>query len=210
MTAQISDYCRFDNEIYEIVGKTDWFAFNPSVFGLTPGRCSTAVSKGYWSGYEIKNKMLFVEQLNIYTCDGIYPEVRGVKAVDPGYNEYITTDGKAFKLHKNYNCWIYDGFEYKFDYTGKYLLGKDRLQGAKYANRGGIDRFWKYKKLLSLDFCNGQLIDIEDVSYVGKQVWQMIEDNRAYAGHLDFVSEIQLENRAITWLDEEYWWCKRK
>lgn len=71
MAVQRSEFCKYNNEIYAILGKTDWFVFDPRVFNLIPGKCSTAVGKGYWCGYEIKNSLLYINQLNICTYDGV-------------------------------------------------------------------------------------------------------------------------------------------
>jgi len=210
MTAQKSDFCKYDNEIYQIIGKTDWFAFNPSVFGLTPGRCSTAVGKGYWCGYEIKDLSLFISQINICTEDGMYPNVREVKAIDPGYEEYQLSDGRVHKVKKNYGCFIYDNLNYPFNFTGKYLIGTDRLHGAKYSNPGGIDRYWKYRKLLSIEFSEGNVISVCDVSDVGKRIWKLIEDNRNGIDDGDFLYEFNLEEQAENWIEESHWWIKKK
>lgn len=208
MSGQIPDFCKLDNEIYAIVGKTDWFAFNPNVFGLTPGRSSTAIGKGYWCGYEIRDESLFICQLNICTKDGLYPDIQGIKAIAPGYEELHLLDGNVYKYRENYGCWIYDNLEYPFDFTGKYLIGTNRLQGAKYANSGGIDRYWKYRKLLSLEFCEGKVIKIDDVSDIGKKVWHCIEDNRNGVDDGDFFNEAKLEEQAEEWLENPPWWIR--
>lgn len=210
MTAQISDFCKYDNETYNIIGKTDWFAFDPEAcFGLKPGRASTAVGKGYWTGYEIRNRKLYVNILNIRTFDDVYPIINGVCAKEPGVTTYIC-EGKPINFPNNHGCWIYDGLEFEFDYSGRFLLGTDRLSGPKYSNPGGTDRYWKYKKLLSVQFEHGNLVEIEDVSKVGKTVFQKIYDLwDDEEEKKEIFYEFMLEEIAEKSLLENAWWIKR-
>ena len=208
MTALISDFCIYEDERYNVIGKTDWKFFDPRIFGIKPGVCCTAVGRGYWCVYTIKNNKLLLDVLNIYSADNYYPDIRGVSATDPGYEDYKTTDGRLYQEHKKYGCWIYKGLGVDISYTGRFLLGADRLKGADYVNYGGIDRYWKYKKLISLEFENGHLTEVWDVSDIGKKVRLRIKENRTYIESYGFIEEYKLEKLAESMLDKKLWWIK--
>jgi hypothetical protein len=152
MTAQISDKFKYKGEEYSLVAMSIPIDFSPEKYGITPAMESTACRRGYWCEYEISGDGIILKNLNVYSENGKYPEINGVKSVKDGGKFHI------FGMH------TYKNINLPIKYSGKILLGAEFIQD--YYIHMGYQQAWSYKKLIELDFEEG--IPIEKIDHSEK------------------------------------------
>jgi len=146
MTAQIEDTIRYKGEDWTLVASTSGFRFDPHEYGLRPLGLCTACWDGYYEEFSIVRKKLKLRRL--WICLENYPSLLGVEAKE-------RSDDFIFD-----HC--YD-LNLKIDFTGKMMLGKGFLYD--YYAHMGYQQPWSYLELYELEFRDGVLIDVTDLSH---------------------------------------------
>lgn len=209
MSAQLLDQFILQNETYVLLVWSKHPIFSPKDFGIEPRQVSTALCRGHLCTYGFSGTDLLLKELYIRSQNDEYPIISGVVALSPGSSSEILSPSIATNLR----LYHYKDLNLKLPYTGKILLGRDRVHNAFDVNYGGYDRYWKYRVLKSLTLENGTIVAAEDVSSVGKQIFQMISENReGSSDHYGFLEEAQLKEKAENWIDTPAWWitpCRR-
>lgn len=145
MTAQISDYIKYERRNYDIVAVENEIPFSvEDDLKLEPVSPHSACWRGYYLVYSIKGGKLYLKDLHI-NLDGEYPEINGVSIKkeedEPWY--------KDFEVYKNVNIPI--------NYTGGIILARDFLD--KYYIHMGFQEPHAYETVIELTFREGVLIE---------------------------------------------------
>jgi hypothetical protein len=150
MTAQDHDYVEYLDELYSIldvymVGRIG----RPILlkYGITPFLVgSTANNRGYKAEYLIADKSLFMTSLSILGGK----ETKYIGKIAPKHVA-VTTDGDFFETR-------YENLHEKVELDGHFAIGRD-LESYTHP-----DASINYKKVLLLEFKQGHLISINDIS----------------------------------------------
>ena len=207
MTAQLSDYIKLGEIEYQILETTDYNMFRPESLGLKPTHRSTICWRGFWCGYEIRDDELLLSELNINNEGDVYPVINGIEALPPSTIKRVFNGGKVITDYSNFGHHKYENLMMPVCFSGKLLLGAERMKN--WGNSGGIDKYWKYKVLKTMDFQDGKIVNVSDESEFGKRIYQTIVDNCTSKGCVDFFEEGRLEEMAESF-EEKPWYILRK
>ena len=121
MTVQMADLFIWENETWDFIGAENMCSlFHPERFGLSPKAPHTACWRGFVVTFRVTGGRLYLDELEVYCGDGVYPPINGVEAEKGGLDR------------------IYRHIGLPLDYTGTIVVGRDR---DLYASMGGfIDR----------------------------------------------------------------------
>ena len=146
MFKQMPEQIIFEDKTYEIVAYEDHIIFDAHDYGLEPEPCTLKCLRGYWGEYVVKDGKLVMERLYLHAEDGNYPELNGVSA---------SIEGAKFG-HRSYEV------NMEMDYSGKFMLGERYMSG--HCAYIGEHSMWAYETLKEIEFENGKLVGITDLS----------------------------------------------
>ena len=144
MTGQIPDSFLYEGEVYSLIGLDNEEPFTPLDFDIIPEMASTACWRGYVLYYRLNDNYLILQDMQLNTKET--KEINGVKPKK-------TKD--MFKFH-------YQDLNLKLDYTGKLLIARDFID-EMYVHMG-FQRPTAFRKVVELDFKNGELLSANDLS----------------------------------------------
>ncbi len=160
MTAQITDIYYYKTRQYNIVAMSDKPDFHPRNLGLDVSCNNTACWRGYWCEYEISEDIIFLEKLFVNTVDGKYPDINGIR---------VNKKSDEYRGHR-----AYEGLSMAINYTGKILLGDERI--LEYGINAGHPSPWEYKILKEFVFEKSKLTKINDYSSIAKDIRETAEN----------------------------------
>lgn len=216
MSKQFDDTLQMDNTKYVILYYSQYDPLNPKDLGLTPTQVNTASIRGYWCNYSVINNQLILSNLYIHAEN--YPDINGVAVAEPEYFIFrADSNSKEHRIPKYHGHQAYYNVDLPLDYTGKVLIGADRISiddaPVGYHTNFLVDSFWKYKKLMTVSFSNGYIDNISDDSEISSKmlasaIKHFPEVDPRYQGlwPMDF----ELEKIALSELAFKPWWIKRE
>lgn len=146
MTAQISDFARYQDREFAIAGVRGSERFDPEAYGIEPiGKC-TACWRGFVSGYLIEADQLLLDEL--YLC--LDTPAEALFGVEP-----VPIDDGIFDVK-------YEHLGHPESYTGGLLLARDFIDEL-YVHMGSHPA-WKYREVHELIFEEGRLVSAVDRS----------------------------------------------
>jgi len=149
MSSQFPDYFIWDktpNKSWCIVDeKTVSSIFNPQKFGLCPYPLCTGCYKGFNVKVLLKNRQLYLDELEIHCKDGKYPVINGV----------LSKKQEWWRMH------LYENLNLPLYYTGKIIIGYN-LKNI-YARTAFLKPDCYYEAI-ELEFNDGKLIDYKNVT----------------------------------------------
>lgn len=139
MSQQVTDPFMWKGRRWVFLGADDVHSlFDPKTYGLNPSPPTTDCWKGFVVHFCVKHNELFLEKLDVYCHDGVYPKIAGISP-----SERIGTD---FRRYKN--------IHQKLVYSGIITIGRGYLKD--YLDRSFTGPHM-YKKVYELHFKNGGL-----------------------------------------------------
>jgi len=151
MTGQITDQCKYEGEIYELVGIDGESLYAAEDFGITTQMASTACWRGYQTFYDCVNGELILDSLQVRTKNKIT-----INGVAP--KETVDEDGKAWGFF-NY---VYENLSLKTKFTGSILMAKDFIR-EMYVHMG-FQSPESFKKVIEIKVKDGDIIKVTDIS----------------------------------------------
>lgn len=151
MTEQIRDRVVLQQSEYILETVEGSGLFDPSDFGVTPTRTSTANWRGFVCTYAVSNSRLVLRELNI--------GLRG-----PG--ELHLRDRQIFTAEPErgaWGGWRFGDLEYPIPFTGELRVVKDWVPGFFKSNLG-VRPLFTYATVLELRFQDGRLLATNDRS----------------------------------------------
>lgn len=169
MTAQFNDIFIYKGIEYALAGISVGSLFEPAMFGLNPVVASTACWRGYVATFVISDSNIVVDSLSVNLNEN---DVEDEFANGPSINGVLpAAPTDALKLFNN----IYTNLNYRLDYTGGLLLGKEFIREL-YIHMG-FHPAWKYKKVIELIFEGGRLVEEFDRSEKMAHFRQIIQES---------------------------------
>ncbi|MCE7748923.1 MAG: hypothetical protein GPJ51_11030 [Candidatus Heimdallarchaeota archaeon] len=144
MTGQIPDSFLYEGEVYSLIGIEEEEPFSPLDYDIMPEMASTACWRGFVLYYKLDDNYLTLQDMQLNTQEA--KKINGVKPMK-------TKD--MFKFH-------YQDLNLKLDYTGKLLIARDFID-EMYVHMG-FQRPIAFRKVVELDFNNGELLSVNDLS----------------------------------------------
>jgi hypothetical protein len=144
MTGQIADSFLYEGEVYSLIGYTKGEPFTPVNYGILPKAPHTACWRGFVLYYKLDDNKLLLQDMQLHADDA--GEINGVI---PKESE------NSFKFH-------YQDLNLVLNYSGKIKIAKDFIQ-EMYVHMG-FQRASAFKTVLELDFKDGNLIQVNDLS----------------------------------------------
>lgn len=169
MTAQISNDIKYNGEVYQILYESEYL-FEPEKFGFndTYWNC-TACYAGYMIDYKVENDKLIIERFAINDHTTNPPQFLGViPAKGKSYNE-------ADSLFESFD-YIYNNVNQKLEYTGKIVIA--RIMATNYVYNG-YQPFYNYEDVKELQFENGNVVKVYDLSDLAGRVRKKLQDEEA-------------------------------
>jgi hypothetical protein len=122
--------------------------FHPLEYSMIPVMMNTGCYRGYFCTYNVLRNKLYVDTVDLRTKDKKRPQINSVKptSTDGGYTKQFNKLGLALP------------------YTGKLRIARD-LIANRFRNMG-FQETTSYRSIIDLDFKDGQLVDIDDLSRV--------------------------------------------
>ncbi len=206
MTTQIESIYRYNDVLYSCLDVSNTGGlFNPKDYGLKPTEIITACARGFWCEYEIINGHLVLQQLHIHDKDNYYPPINGVsitpKECIPGISGKRYVDGQAVftEIPRYYGHETYENLALAIPFTGKLLLAADYYE--EYWTFKGYEWPYGYRKLLSLEFENGNLRETHDHSELAQMVRKkLISDNKPkYYWGTEYIDALPNRVRKTVW-----------
>ena len=118
---------------------------------------STACYKGFIITFRVRYNQLYIDELDVYCPDDVYPAINGVEATDDGMMGACS--------YKNLNI--------ATKYTGTIMISKGLKNGAI---RGAfLDGPGLYRQNFELDFENGKLVAYRETT--GQYNWPFSIDD---------------------------------
>jgi hypothetical protein len=148
MTAQIHDKVLFDGKEYELTGCTGGSVPEPSDFGITPVAIHTACWRGFHLLYEVREHYLFLQEMTVMPEGEEIPQINGIVP------EIV--EGAPY---------TWQNLELFVTFTGNMTLSREFDQ-SKYIHMG-FQAPSAYGVSMELQFLNGKLVEITDVSEKG-------------------------------------------
>ena len=140
MTMQVTDPFIWDGKKYVFSGADDVYSlFDPESFGLHPEAPSTACWKGFVVFFGVREGQLFIDQLDVYCLDDVYPPINGVES---------TADG-IMGMHR------YAGLNIASGYTGTIVISQEMKEA--YLGRAFTGPH-SYRRNFDLEFEKGKLV----------------------------------------------------
>ena len=175
MTAQFNDIFRLKGTEYALAGISGGNLFDPVEFGLNPFMASTACWRGYVATFAIADAQLVLDTLHV----NLPPEISAARnqpngPIINGIQPTPPTNG--LNLFNN----EYKGLNYRMDYTGSLLLGREFIREL-YVHMG-FHPAWKYKTVIELTFEKGLLISELDRSTWAEETRQRAQKESANVG----------------------------
>lgn len=147
MSSQMTDPFKWNRKEYVFIGASDVYSlFDPEKYGLKPEAPHTACWKGFVIHFSVKNDQLYVDKLEVYCDNGIYPVINDVKPKD-------RTRFSGF--------YVYNGLKMPLKYTGSIIIGKhlkERFQNSAFTGP------YSYDITYQLEFTEGILSDYKETS----------------------------------------------
>jgi hypothetical protein len=169
VTAQMSDRFIFRGEDFYLSGINGVGLFNPRKYKMKPTDWCTACHTGFLSTYEIKDKLLFLKELEICLTEVDCPG-QLVKKVKPkeinGKLPSEIIDDRPFE-------YFYEDLYLKVPFNGGLVIANNFIDEL-YVHMG-FHPPWKYKTVYELIFQNGNLLEERDLS----QKMEVIRKKRA-------------------------------
>lgn len=186
MTAQIHDSCFFKDEEYSIAGVKGEGMFHPAQFGFFPEFMHTACWRGYVAKYAVKDKQLFLKDLEMRvlikrTLQNRPHELFKIAGVEPASYE-IFTKNPPFDFDipldevndEDSTDLSYENINYPVAYTGGLLIGGNFLWDY-YVHMGFQDAY-KYETVHELLFEGGRLTATFDHSEKMKTIREKLKN----------------------------------
>ncbi|MBQ7357194.1 MAG: hypothetical protein IJW65_00485 [Clostridia bacterium] len=195
MSGQMADNLNFNGTEYNILMKTDIIPFEPSAYGVEPdGEMCSMCWRGYWCGYDVRNGMLVLDDLNINTPDGVYPPINGVAPlIDAKTGNYVADIGFL----------KYSGLGIKIEYRGKMVIGRGFLRD--FYIHMGVQRGWAFETLIELSFEGGVLVGVVDLSDIAAEIRaDIMRDETFSKNRHSLLHEINYKRKSK--YKDEYWW----
>ena len=120
--------------------------FDPEEYGMIPESISTDCWKGFIITFRVKNRQLYLDDLIIHNANKKYPRINGMKP------------------RRDRNYWHmkhYEDIGLKLDYSGRILIGKNKIDEYK---EDAFDGPYSYERVYELVFDNGLCIGCEETS----------------------------------------------
>lgn len=144
MTGQIPDSFLYEGEVYSLIGIEEEEPFSPLNYDILPEMASTACWRGFVLYYKLDDNYLTLQDMQLNT-----QEAKKINGVKPKKTEDM------FKFH-------YQDLNLKLDYSGKLLIARDFID-EMYVHMG-FQRPISFRKVVELDFNNGELLSVNDLS----------------------------------------------
>ena len=158
MTAQFSDYLKFNGDRYGLADCSGGALFRPTDHGFNPNGTCTADNRGFACTYGLKGDLLVLDDL--YVSHGSWTgrnSYRNLPAPEFGGRVPV----KQTKAHEPFSL-RYGEVGIPIPFTGGLLIAADFIR-AFYVHFG-FQAPWKYKCAQELIFEQGRLISHRDVS----------------------------------------------
>ncbi len=144
MSQQVTDPFFWEDEEWIFLGADDVYElFDPEKYGLSPTAPHTACWKGFIVQFRITNKQLYLDRLEVYCENGVYPSINGVEA----------TAGGLDRTYNNINL--------KLSYSGTIIVGrtmKPEFHGRAFTGPHS------YETTYELTIKDGQFIESKETS----------------------------------------------
>ncbi len=144
MTGQIPDSFLYEGEVYSLIGIEEEEPFSPLDYDITPEIASTACWRGFVLYYTLDDKYLILQDMQLNT-----KEAKKINGVKP-------------KKTKDMFTFHYQDLNLNLDYSGKLLIARDFID-EMYVHMG-FQRPITFRKVVELDFNNGVLLSVNDLS----------------------------------------------
>lgn len=155
MTAQIPDTVICKRKKFDLLGyegeDDDEKLFDPSDYGFSPQALHTACWRGYFCGYKISGKLLYLDTLCINDGNDYYPSINGVE---------VSSEESGGPNYSNINLLI--------PYTGLMRIGAD-FHWEHYVHMG-FQKPSAYGIVWDIEFSEGKIIDTKDISEKVKEI----------------------------------------
>ncbi|MGM0411098.1 MAG: hypothetical protein ACQEQF_10100 [Bacillota bacterium] len=184
MTAQIPDSIIYDDHKYSIAALENELPFNPEDYGLNPVPIDTSCWRGYYCDYIIKDKKLFLQELNVGLDESEPPEVLGYKP-DPGSSIIAAK---------------YPGLDLAINYSGGMIATSELVKGF-YVHMGFQPPFC-FEKVIEFIFEDGDLSIVTDHSQKMRKIREKI--NGARESYSENMMEF-IENAFSLFYDDKWW-----
>ncbi len=144
MTGQLPDSFLYEDEVYSLISIADEEPFTPLDYDIIPQMASTACWRGFVLYYKLDNNSLILQDMQLNT-----KEAKEINNIKP------TKTKDMFRFH-------YQDLNLKLDYSGKLLIARDFID-EMYVHMG-FQRPIAFRKVVELDFKNGELLSVNDLS----------------------------------------------
>jgi hypothetical protein len=134
-----------DSELVFISAENIYSLFDPEKYGLQPSMVHTACYKGFIVYFALKNNQLYIDQLEVYCKNRIYPLINGIRSKRQLHN--------TMRVYKNLNLAL--------NYSGTVIIGTDF---DEYYSDRAFTGAHCYHETYELYFSNGKLIDYRETS----------------------------------------------
>jgi hypothetical protein len=203
MTAQAQDAFLYQGEYYSFIEGDERKLLKPQNFGMTPESTLSSCWRGFHSVYEITSEGMFLTEMTIMDVkDGIFQPIQSIMPetdfymycrkpgeedwrgagdkIDDGKEERLRAQGYEIKLEPFSST--YKKLRVPVQYSGDLILGREFIQ-EMYIHMG-YQRAVAYKKLLYLEFTNGllnKLVDLSEANAIQRE--KCIKNPEEYKHH---------------------------
>ena len=146
MTAQFPDIVMYQGAKFELAGINGTGLFEPETYGFKPTSWCTACWRGYLATYQVKEKRIFLQQLEISLTKPSFGgkiEVTKVAAQKISGIEAHESDESTFE-------YSYRNMNLPLPFEGGILIARDFIR--ELCVRMGFHPAWKYQQVRELIF----------------------------------------------------------
>lgn len=201
---QVCDVLDYMNDIYQINDIENKAAF-PTIkdFHLIPTMISTACYRGYVIKYQVTD-LIFINSIIAKAENGLYPKINNI-AAEPYKESQIWR-----------SAYIYRNIDIPVNYSGHILICKGYDNNFTesilmlYFRRSRAVTIQYYSNVIELNFSNGELISVRDITEQNNLLKSIIHKNKDLFTGKPSERERISDDILLTVFGDYEWWMHRE